>query len=121
MSKCILTEVGGREETLNTEILVCSSPECEIECPERLTAALDGLRQRGLQQRCLCLTACEASEEELGLVHRSDNDWAGDPTSVPSVLPWCGLKGIRGVLGGCCHQESQLPFLCIPLVACLLT
>ncbi|XP_057647373.1 polyamine deacetylase HDAC10 isoform X1 [Chionomys nivalis] len=69
MSKCVLTEVGGREETLNTEILVYSSPECEIECPERLTAALDGLRQRGLQQRCLCLTACEASEEELGLVH----------------------------------------------------
>ena len=48
MSKCVLTEVGGREGTLNTEILVCSSPECEIECPERLTAALDGLRQRGL-------------------------------------------------------------------------
>lgn len=79
MSKCILTEVGGREGTLNTEILVYSSPECEIECPERLTAALDGLRQRGLEERCRCFLACEASEEELGLVHRSDYDRSGDP------------------------------------------
>lgn len=78
MSKCVLTEVGGREGTLNTKILVCSSPECEIECPERLTAALDGLRQRGLEERCLCLSACEASVEELGLVHRSDYDRSGD-------------------------------------------
>nr|XP_034805076.1 polyamine deacetylase HDAC10 isoform X5 [Pan paniscus] len=46
------------------------SPECEIERPERLTAALDRLRQRGLEQRCLRLSAREASEEELGLVHR---------------------------------------------------
>ncbi|XP_034805074.2 polyamine deacetylase HDAC10 isoform X3 [Pan paniscus] len=45
------------------------SPECEIERPERLTAALDRLRQRGLEQRCLRLSAREASEEELGLVH----------------------------------------------------
>lgn len=48
------------------------SPECEIECPERLTIALERLRQRGLEQRCLRLAAREASEEELGLVHRSD-------------------------------------------------
>lgn len=78
MSKCVLTEAGVGEGTLNTEILVCSSPECEIECPERLTAALDGLRQGGLEQRCLRLSACEASEEELGLVHRSDYDGPGD-------------------------------------------
>ncbi|KAM7317491.1 hypothetical protein ACRRTK_023793 [Alexandromys fortis] len=56
-------------EDMTATRLLWDDPECEIECPERLTAALDGLRQRGLQQRCLCLTACEASEEELGLVH----------------------------------------------------
>lgn len=54
-----------------TELFVCPSPECEIERPERLTAALDRLRQRGLEQRCLRLSAREASKEELGLVHRS--------------------------------------------------
>ncbi|KAG8517998.1 Polyamine deacetylase HDAC10, partial [Galemys pyrenaicus] len=42
---------------------------CEIECPERLTAVLECLRQRGLEQRCLRLKAREASAEELGLVH----------------------------------------------------
>lgn len=56
-------------EDMTATRLLWDDPECKIECPERLTAALDGLRQRGLQQRCLCLTACEASEEELGLVH----------------------------------------------------
>ncbi|XP_012966616.1 polyamine deacetylase HDAC10 isoform X2 [Mesocricetus auratus] len=56
-------------EDMTATRLLWDDPECEIECPERLTAALDGLRQRGLQQRCLCLSACEASEEELGLVH----------------------------------------------------
>ncbi|XP_075816409.1 polyamine deacetylase HDAC10 isoform X6 [Microtus pennsylvanicus] len=56
-------------EDMTATRLLWDDPECEIECPERLTAALDGLRQRGLQQRCLCLTACEASEEELGMVH----------------------------------------------------
>lgn len=78
MSKCVSIEVEGWERTLNTEILICSSPECEIECPERLTAVLDGLRQRGLEERCLCLSACEASEEELGLVHRSEYDRSRD-------------------------------------------
>ncbi|MEJ1271366.1 histone deacetylase 10 [Cricetulus griseus] len=57
-------------EDMTATRLLWDDPECEIECPERLTAALDGLRQRGLEQRCLCLSACEASEEELGLVHR---------------------------------------------------
>ena len=47
------------------------SPECEIECPERLTTALERLQQHGLKQRCLQLVAREASEAELGLVHRS--------------------------------------------------
>ncbi|KAL1767314.1 histone deacetylase 10 [Sigmodon hispidus] len=56
-------------EDMTATRLLWDDPECEIECPERLTAALDGLRQRGLEQRCLCLSACEASEEELGLVH----------------------------------------------------
>ncbi|XP_034373221.1 polyamine deacetylase HDAC10 isoform X2 [Arvicanthis niloticus] len=56
-------------EDMTATRLLWDDPECEIECPERLTAALDGLRQCGLEERCLCLTACEASEEELGLVH----------------------------------------------------
>ncbi|XP_032775270.1 polyamine deacetylase HDAC10 isoform X2 [Rattus rattus] len=56
-------------EDMTATRLLWDDPECEIECPERLTAALDGLRQRGLEERCQCLSACEASEEELGLVH----------------------------------------------------
>ena len=52
------------------------SPECEIECPERLTTALERLQQHGLKQRCLQLVAREASEAELGLVHRSGGEWA---------------------------------------------
>ncbi|XP_021494628.1 polyamine deacetylase HDAC10 isoform X2 [Meriones unguiculatus] len=56
-------------EDMTATRLLWDDPECEIECPERLTAALDGLRQRGLEQRCLRLSACEASEEDLGLVH----------------------------------------------------
>uniref|UniRef100_A0A8I6AHE1 Histone deacetylase 10 n=1 Tax=Rattus norvegicus TaxID=10116 RepID=A0A8I6AHE1_RAT len=56
-------------EDMTATRLLWDDPECEIECPERLTAALDGLRQRGLEERCQCLSVCEASEEELGLVH----------------------------------------------------
>uniref|UniRef100_A0A2I3SAC5 Histone deacetylase 10 n=1 Tax=Pan troglodytes TaxID=9598 RepID=A0A2I3SAC5_PANTR len=58
-------------EDMTATRLLWDDPECEIERPERLTAALDRLRQRGLEQRCLRLSAREASEEELGLVHRS--------------------------------------------------
>lgn len=61
---------GGRER-LESELSV-HSPECEIECPERLTSAMGLLQQRGLEQRCLRLAAREASEAELGLVHRWD-------------------------------------------------
>ncbi|XP_023421322.1 polyamine deacetylase HDAC10 isoform X2 [Cavia porcellus] len=43
--------------------------QCKIECPERLAAALGGLQQCGLEQRCLYIAAREASEAELGLVH----------------------------------------------------
>ncbi|XP_054961778.1 polyamine deacetylase HDAC10 isoform X11 [Pan paniscus] len=57
-------------EDMTATRLLWDDPECEIERPERLTAALDRLRQRGLEQRCLRLSAREASEEELGLVHR---------------------------------------------------
>ncbi|XP_006888173.1 PREDICTED: histone deacetylase 10 [Elephantulus edwardii] len=52
--------------------LLWDDPECEIECPERLTTALERLRQRGLEQRCLRLEAREATEAELGLVHSPD-------------------------------------------------
>ncbi|XP_031208375.1 polyamine deacetylase HDAC10 isoform X2 [Mastomys coucha] len=56
-------------EDMTATRLLWDDPECEIECPERLTAALDALRQHGLEERCQRLSACEASEEELGLVH----------------------------------------------------
>uniref|UniRef100_A0A8C9PM29 Histone deacetylase domain-containing protein n=1 Tax=Spermophilus dauricus TaxID=99837 RepID=A0A8C9PM29_SPEDA len=56
-------------EDMMVSRLLWDDPECRIECPERLAAALDGLRQCGLEQRCLRLVAREASEEELGLVH----------------------------------------------------
>nr|XP_045007912.1 polyamine deacetylase HDAC10 isoform X2 [Jaculus jaculus] len=59
-------------EDMTATRLLWDDPECEIECPERLAAALEGLRHCGLEQRCLRLSACEASEEELGLVHSSD-------------------------------------------------
>ncbi|XP_072862672.1 polyamine deacetylase HDAC10 isoform X13 [Chlorocebus sabaeus] len=56
-------------EDMTATRLLWDDPECEIERPERLTATLDRLRQRGLEQRCLRLSAREASKEELGLVH----------------------------------------------------
>ncbi|XP_012504251.1 PREDICTED: histone deacetylase 10 [Propithecus coquereli] len=56
-------------EDMTAPRLLWDDPECEIECPERLTAVLDRLRQCGLEQRCLRLSAREASEAELGLVH----------------------------------------------------
>ncbi|XP_032122068.1 polyamine deacetylase HDAC10 isoform X2 [Sapajus apella] len=56
-------------EDMTATRLLWDDPECEIERPERLTAALDRLRKCGLEQRCLRLSARAASEEELGLVH----------------------------------------------------
>ncbi|XP_036134162.1 polyamine deacetylase HDAC10 isoform X1 [Molossus molossus] len=56
-------------EDMTAARLLWEDPECEIECPERLTTAMGLLQQRGLEQRCLRLTAREASEAELGLVH----------------------------------------------------
>ncbi|KAM9673854.1 polyamine deacetylase HDAC10 [Trichechus inunguis] len=56
-------------EDMTVARLLWDYPECEIECPERLTATLKRLQQRGLEQRCLRLEAREASEAELGLVH----------------------------------------------------
>ncbi|XP_049482548.1 polyamine deacetylase HDAC10 isoform X5 [Panthera uncia] len=56
-------------EDMTAARLLWEDPECEIERPERLTTALERLRQWGLEQRCLQLAAREASEAELGLVH----------------------------------------------------
>uniref|UniRef100_G5E5E4 Histone deacetylase 10 n=1 Tax=Bos taurus TaxID=9913 RepID=G5E5E4_BOVIN len=56
-------------EDMTATRLLWDDPECEIECPERLTTALERLQQHGLKQRCLQLVAREASEAELGLVH----------------------------------------------------
>ncbi|CAI9165717.1 unnamed protein product [Rangifer tarandus platyrhynchus] len=56
-------------EDMTAARLLWDDPECEIECPERLTTALEHLQQQGLEQRCLRLAAREASEAELGLVH----------------------------------------------------
>ncbi|KAM6216522.1 polyamine deacetylase HDAC10 [Rhynchocyon petersi] len=56
-------------EDMTVSRLLWDDPECEIECPERLSTALERLQQRGLAQRCLQLAAREATEAELGLVH----------------------------------------------------
>uniref|UniRef100_A0A8I3RUQ4 Histone deacetylase 10 n=2 Tax=Canis lupus familiaris TaxID=9615 RepID=A0A8I3RUQ4_CANLF len=56
-------------EDMTAARLLWEDPECEIERPERLTAALRRLQQGGLEQRCLQLAPREASEAELGLVH----------------------------------------------------
>ncbi|XP_045867010.1 polyamine deacetylase HDAC10 isoform X2 [Meles meles] len=56
-------------EEMTAARLLWDDPECEIERPERLTAAVERLQQGGLEQRCLRLAAREASEAELGLVH----------------------------------------------------
>ncbi|XP_055252354.1 polyamine deacetylase HDAC10 isoform X2 [Moschus berezovskii] len=56
-------------EDMTATRLLWDDPECEIECPERLTTALERLQQHGLEQRCLRLVAREALEEELSLVH----------------------------------------------------
>ncbi|XP_033622051.1 polyamine deacetylase HDAC10 isoform X5 [Fukomys damarensis] len=62
------TALVYHEDMMATRLLWDDS-ECKIECPERLAAALGSLRQCGLEQRCLHVTAREASEAELGLVH----------------------------------------------------
>lgn len=66
--------------------------ECKIECPERLAVALRGLRQCGLEQRCLHVTAREASEAELGLVHRSEKStsWDLHPSAPAEAALPCG-------------------------------
>ncbi|XP_037703670.1 polyamine deacetylase HDAC10 isoform X13 [Choloepus didactylus] len=56
-------------EDMTAARLLWDDPQCAIETPERLTAALERLRRRGLERRCLRLAAREASEAELGLVH----------------------------------------------------
>ncbi|XP_055963031.1 polyamine deacetylase HDAC10-like isoform X3 [Sorex fumeus] len=56
-------------EDMTAARLLWDDPECEIERPERLTATLKCLRERGLEQRCLRVAAREASEAELALVH----------------------------------------------------
>ncbi|XP_042553979.1 polyamine deacetylase HDAC10 [Dipodomys spectabilis] len=56
-------------EDMTAARLLWDDPECELERPERLAAVLSLLQLRGLEQRCLRLSACEASEAELGLVH----------------------------------------------------
>ncbi|XP_062058625.1 polyamine deacetylase HDAC10 isoform X2 [Lepus europaeus] len=56
-------------EDMTATRLLWDDPQCQIECPARLHAALNGLRQCGLEQRCFRLPARKASEAELGLVH----------------------------------------------------
>ncbi|KAM5287871.1 polyamine deacetylase HDAC10 [Ctenodactylus gundi] len=65
------TALVYHEDMMVTRLL-WDDPECQIECPERLAAALGHLRQCGLEQRCLRVAAREASEAELGLVHSPD-------------------------------------------------
>ncbi|KAM4882030.1 polyamine deacetylase HDAC10 isoform 3-T3 [Thomomys bottae] len=56
-------------EDMTAARLLWDDPECELERPERLAAALGLLRRRGLERRCRRLSAAEASEAELALVH----------------------------------------------------
>ncbi|XP_023558334.1 histone deacetylase 10 [Octodon degus] len=62
------TALVYHEDMMATRLL-WDDPECKIESPERLAAALGCLRQCGLEQRCLHVAAREASEAELSLVH----------------------------------------------------
>lgn len=108
------------EGTQDTEHSVCPSSECKIECPERLAAALGGLQQCGLEQRCLYIAAREASEAELGLVHRSEKPTSWAPPyqyllkqSFPACLLYleeeAGLWA-RGSSGGpWCRKSQPLP------------
>ncbi|XP_042804137.1 polyamine deacetylase HDAC10 isoform X5 [Panthera leo] len=66
---CAMRTALVHHEDMTAARLLWEDPECEIERPERLTTALERLRQWGLEQRCLQLAAREASEAELGLVH----------------------------------------------------
>ncbi|XP_063579225.1 polyamine deacetylase HDAC10 isoform X12 [Pongo abelii] len=91
-------------EDMTATRLLWDDPECEIERPERLTAALDRLRQRGLEQRCLLLSAREASEEELGLVHRETQ-----------VLGKEELQALSGQFDAICFHPST--FHCARLAA----
>ncbi|XP_064446490.1 polyamine deacetylase HDAC10 isoform X1 [Mirounga angustirostris] len=118
-------------EEMTAARLLWEDPECEIERPERLTAALERLQQGGLEQRCLQLAAREASEAELGLVHRSD---PGEPPSrggrlargaaqparilktehlpyLPRFHHWVGGGGNREVGGPTSARPLLLPFL----------
>ncbi|XP_045319051.1 polyamine deacetylase HDAC10 isoform X4 [Leopardus geoffroyi] len=66
---CAMRTALVYHEDMTAARLLWEDPECEIERPERLTTALERLRQWGLEQRCLQVAAREASEAELGLVH----------------------------------------------------
>uniref|UniRef100_F6UUE5 Histone deacetylase 10 n=1 Tax=Callithrix jacchus TaxID=9483 RepID=F6UUE5_CALJA len=92
-------------EDMTATRLLWDDPECEIERPERLTAALDRLRKCGLEQRCLRLSAREASEEELGLVHRSGRG--------AEYLSLCTAgRGGCTAAGGCCAHGSGAKRVC---------
>ncbi|PNJ85299.1 HDAC10 isoform 6 [Pongo abelii] len=99
-------------EDMTATRLLWDDPECEIERPERLTAALDRLRQRGLEQRCLLLSAREASEEELGLVHSPEYVSLVRETQV---LGKEELQALSGQFDAICFHPST--FHCARLAA----
>ncbi|KAB0397172.1 hypothetical protein E2I00_004724, partial [Balaenoptera physalus] len=84
-------------------------PECEIECPERLTTALERLQQRGLEQRCLRLAAREASEAELGLVHSLAQDLVEPSTfHCARLAAGAALQLVDAVLAGAVRNGLAL-------------
>lgn len=99
---------GAAGRGLRAEPPVCPSPECEIECPERLCAALSGLQRAGLEGRCLRVSAREASEEELSLVHRSDPAWDRGLRGRLVLLSSQPAALLSGARGGCVHAPAHL-------------
>lgn len=57
-------------DTLKPLCFVVCSPVCKIEVPERLTVSYEALKDRGLEQRCVCIPIRQATDEEILLIHR---------------------------------------------------
>uniref|UniRef100_A0A672HGW3 Histone deacetylase domain-containing protein n=1 Tax=Salarias fasciatus TaxID=181472 RepID=A0A672HGW3_SALFA len=49
-----------------------SSPECEVEVPERLTVSYEALVRSGLADHCVSIPVREATEEEILLIHSEE-------------------------------------------------
>nr|ABG81478.1 histone deacetylase 10 [Bos taurus] len=93
-------------EDMTATRLLWDDPECEIECPERLTTALERLQQHGLKQRCLQLVAREASEAELGLVHSPEYVALLQGTQALGTRELQALSKVEDAAGGCASLSA---------------